>query len=123
MITLKRLHLVSPLSAGELRAKLEAAIGRSELYALDSSWSGDIDTPFAGKVEGQSFKARRRGPGGQTMIEGSIYQNVLDVEIGMPVVSIVPMLFIPIAIVFFFVVRYDMAQIEATFRELANAPR
>ena len=123
MITLKRLHLASPFSAAELRAKLDAAIGRSELHMLDPSWSGDIDTPFVGELQAHSFKAPRRGRSGQTMIDGLIRENVLDVEVGMPVWSLIPMLFIPIAIVMFFTIRYDLAQIEATLRELANTPR
>ena len=128
MIVFRRLHLESSLSPEELRARLDAAIGLSEAHFLDPKWSGNIDTPFIGKMDGMSFKAMRRARNRFAHAHGSIHGSAVDAEIGVPrffvgVLVLTTIVFFPIAILNFFLARNDIRQLEARLREVVSATR
>jgi hypothetical protein len=128
MIIFRRLHLESPLSPEELRARLDAAIGLSGLHVFDPKWPGDIDTPFIGKMDGMSFKGMRRSRYRYAQLRGSIQGSAVDAEIGVPELYVVGLvltiiIFFPIAIVNFFSARNDIRQLEARLREVVSATR
>ena len=128
MIVFRRLHLESSLPPEELRARLDAAMGVSGWHAFDPKWSGDIDTPFLGKMDGTSFKAMRRSRYRCAKLRGSIHGSAVDAEIGLPEVTIVVLvltviIFFPIAIVNSLLARHDIRELEARLREVVSATR
>jgi hypothetical protein len=136
MITLRRLHIESTSSPEELRTRVEASIGRTLLAMFDTTWSGDIQTPFVGKITGATFTARRRARNQYARVHGTIEGNTIDAEIGLPSHALITfplglafglVIFWPFAIlitvVTAFLIRYDVNEIEKLLRDIAAVGR
>lgn len=82
MITLRRIYIETPLSTDELRARLDAAIGRTVMNIYDPGWLEEKKTPLAGKVDGMLFDARLRRQHQYVSVSGSIHGSTISAAAG-----------------------------------------
>jgi len=127
MKVLRRIHLESPLSPGELRDRFEHAMGHSSPGFLQSNWTIATDPPFIGDMNGNSFEGTRRSQNRYAKVVGSIAGNAIDAEIGLAtwrfVVAIASIVVFPVAAYLWIMIAIDLTKIEAKLRELANVAR
>jgi hypothetical protein len=123
MIALSRIHIESPLSAEELRARIERSMGHT-LGLSEPMWAVD-NTPFIGEMNGLRFHAQRRSRSRYLSVDGALDESAIHATIGMPgwrmVVAIASIIAFPIAIYLWVTIAIDWIMIENKLRQLAGS--